>query len=55
MIGGFQTPMEKEYLRLLLRGSQPVVICPAPCIENMRVPIEWRPAFYEERLLILSP
>ena len=28
VIGGFQTPMEKECLRLLLRGSQPVVVCP---------------------------
>ena len=32
VIGGFQTPMEKECLRLLLRGSQPVVICPARSI-----------------------
>ncbi len=38
VIGGFQTPMEKECLRLLLRGRQPVVICPARGIENMRVP-----------------
>ena len=28
VIGGFQTPMEKECLRLLLRGEQPVVVCP---------------------------
>ena len=55
VIGGFQTPMEKECLRLLLRGRQPVVICPARSIENMRIPIDWRPAFEEERLLILSP
>ena len=55
VIGGFQTPMEKECLRLLLRGRQPVVICPARSIENMRIPIEWRPAFEEERLLVLSP
>ena len=55
VIGGFQTPMEKECLRLLLRGEQPVVICPARSIENIRIPIEWRPAFEEERLLVLSP
>ncbi len=29
VIGGFQIPMERECLRLLLRGTQPVVICPA--------------------------
>ena len=55
VIGGFQTPMEKECLRLLLRGSQPVVVCPARGIENMRVPRDWRPAISHGRLLVLSP
>ena len=55
VIGGFQTPMEKECLRLLLRGSQPVVVCPARGIENMRIPRDWRPALDEGRLLVLSP
>ena len=54
VVGGFQTPMEKECLRLLLRGSQPMVICPARGIEKMRVPRDWRPALNEGRLLILS-
>ncbi len=54
VIGGFQTPMEKECLRLLLRGSQPVVVCPARGIEKMRVPRDWRPALEEGRLLVLS-
>ena len=55
VIGGFQTPMEKECLRLLLRGTQPVVICPARSIENMRIPADWRLALAEGRLLVLSP
>lgn len=55
VVGGFQTPMEKECLRLLLRGSQPVVICPARGIENMRIPRDWRPALDAGRLLIISP
>ena len=55
IIGGFQTPMEKECLLLLLRGSQPVVVCPARGIDNMRVPRDWRPALDQDRLLILSP
>ena len=55
VIGGFQTPMEKECLRLLLRGSQPVVVCPARGIEKMRIPHDWRIALDQERLLILSP
>ena len=55
VIGGFQTPMNEECLRLLLRGIQPVILCPARSIENMRIPAHWRPALEEERLLALSP
>ena len=55
VIGGFQTPMERECLRLLLRGSQPVIVCPARGIERMRIPRDWRPALDAGRLLILSP
>ena len=55
VIGGFQTPMERECLRLLLRGRQPVVVCPARGIDNMRTPREWRPALDEGHLLVLSP
>ena len=29
VIGGFHSPMEKECLRILLRGPQPVIVCPA--------------------------
>ena len=55
VIGGFQTPMERECLRLLLRGAQPVVVCPARGIDNMRIPRDWRPALDGGRLLVLSP
>ena len=55
VIGGFQTRMEKECLRLLLRGAQPVVVCPARGIEHMRVPRDWRPALDDGHLLFLSP
>ena len=55
IIGGFQTPMEKECLRLLLRGEQPVVVCPARGIDNMRIPHDWRPALHDGHLLVLSP
>ncbi len=54
VIGGFQTPMERECLRLLLRGSQPLVVCPARGIDNMRIPRDWRPALDDGRLLVLS-
>ena len=55
LIGGFHSPMEKEFLDLLLRGTARVVVCPARSIEHMLVPREWRPAVAEGRLLILSP
>ena len=55
MIGGFHTPMEKECLEVLLRGQQPVVICPARTIERLRLPINWRKPYDQGRLLVLSP
>lgn len=35
VIGGFHSPMEKECLALLLRGRQPIVVCPAHGLEEM--------------------
>jgi hypothetical protein len=55
MIGGFHSPMEKECLDLLLRGKQPVVVCPARSIEGMRIPGTWKRPVDEERMLVLSP
>ena len=55
VIGGFHSPMEKECLSLLLRGTQPVIICPARSIERMRLPAEWKIPLAEGRLLLLSP
>jgi len=55
VISGFQSPMEKECLDLLLRGQQPVVICPARSIEQMRLPGNWRTPLDEDRLLVCSP
>ena len=54
-IGGFQTPLERECLRLLLRGAQPVVVCPARSIHHMRILRAWRAALDDGRLLVLSP
>lgn len=55
VIGGFHSPMENECLRLLLRGTQPVVICPARSLEGMRLPKVWRGPLAEGRMLVLSP
>jgi len=55
VISGFHSPMEKECLEFLLRGEQPIVICPARGIEGMRLPMKWRKGISENRLLLLSP
>ena len=53
-IGGYHSPVEKECLRVLLRGSQPIILCPARSIENMRLSPVWKGALAEGRLLLLS-
>lgn len=53
--GGFQSPLEKDGLDFLLRGRQPVVVCPARSIDGLRLPAAWRAALDDGRLLILSP
>jgi predicted Rossmann fold nucleotide-binding protein DprA/Smf involved in DNA uptake len=55
VIGGFHSPMEKECLAVLLRGVQPVIVCPARSIEDLRLPSEWREPLDVGRLLLLSP
>jgi predicted Rossmann fold nucleotide-binding protein DprA/Smf involved in DNA uptake len=55
VIGGFHSPIEKECLRILLRGKQPIIICLARAIETMRIPPECRAAFDAGRILFLSP
>lgn len=55
VISGFHSPIEKDCLDLLMRGKQPIVICPARGIETMRIPKSWRAPIQENRLLILSP
>jgi predicted Rossmann fold nucleotide-binding protein DprA/Smf involved in DNA uptake len=52
---GFQSPMERECLAFLLRGNQPIIICPARSIDDMRVPATWKGPLCEERLLVISP
>ena len=55
VVSGFQTPIERECLALLLRGEQPVVVCPARGIAGMRLPQEWQEPIAAGRLLVVSP
>jgi predicted Rossmann fold nucleotide-binding protein DprA/Smf involved in DNA uptake len=55
VISGFHSAMERECLNILLKGKQPVIICPARSIEGMRIRAEYEEPLKEERLLFLSP
>ncbi len=54
VIGGFHSPAEQECLTILLRGKQPVIVCPARSIEGMRIKKEYKQSLEEGRLLKLS-
>jgi predicted Rossmann fold nucleotide-binding protein DprA/Smf involved in DNA uptake len=55
IISGFHSPVEKECLKILLRGNQPIIICPARSIEKMRISKEWTEGTESGRILIISP
>ena len=55
VISGFHLPIEQDCLHILLRGKQPIIICPARAIEAMRIPTECRAAFDAGRVIFLSP
>lgn len=55
VVSGFHSPMEQECLRILLKGTQPIIICPARSIETMRIPADWKPHIEKGRMLIISP
>ena len=55
VIGGFHSPMEQECLNILLKGKQPIILCPARSIENMRIKNAFKKPIKEGRFLILSP
>jgi predicted Rossmann fold nucleotide-binding protein DprA/Smf involved in DNA uptake len=55
VIGGFHSPIERECLRILLSGTEPIVICPARDIERIRIRKEYKKPLEEGRLLFLSP
>ena len=53
VISGFHSPVEKEGLKILLRGTSPVVVCPARSLPK-RIPPEWQVPLSEGRMLVLS-
>ena len=55
VVSGFHSPIEKDCLDILLKGVQPIVVCPARSIARMRIPSDWKKPIDAGRLLILSP
>jgi hypothetical protein len=55
VISGFHSPVERDCLRILLRGKSPVVVCPARSLDGYRLPAEWKTGLELGRLLLLSP
>jgi predicted Rossmann fold nucleotide-binding protein DprA/Smf involved in DNA uptake len=54
VISGFHSPGERDCLSVLLRGNQPIIICPARSFTKMRIRTEYRKPLDEGRLLLLS-
>ena len=55
IVSGFHAPIEKDCLDILLKGTQPIVVCPARGIARMRIARAWKKPIDMGRLLILSP
>jgi predicted Rossmann fold nucleotide-binding protein DprA/Smf involved in DNA uptake len=55
VIGGFHSPMERECLRTLARGSAAVAWCLAKQLDRFSVPADFTDLFDAQRLLVISP
>lgn len=55
VISGFHTPIERDVLRILLRGSAQVIQVLARALDGARLPAALRGAEKEGRALIVSP
>lgn len=54
IVSGFQSPLEKESLKFLLKGSVRLVACPARSAVGMRIPAAWKKPIADGRLTIRS-
>jgi predicted Rossmann fold nucleotide-binding protein DprA/Smf involved in DNA uptake len=55
VISGFHTPVEQDCLKILLRGTQPIIHCPARSLHKIRLSQKQKQAIGENRLLLVSP
>jgi len=55
IVSGFHSPIEKDCLSILLRGSDPIIIVQAHRLSTSRLPVDWQKAIDAGRLLLVSP
>jgi hypothetical protein len=55
VLGGFHSPMEKQFLEILLVRHVPAVVCVPRPLSGMRIPACWGTPLAEGCLLVLSP
>ena len=53
-MSGFHSPVEKEWLRVLLEARQNIIISVARSLTKLRVPAQWQESLDSDRLLIVS-
>ena len=54
VISGFHSPIEKECLKILLRGHNSIIVCPARSLDGMRIPSAWKAPIERGDMLLLS-
>ena len=54
IVSGFQSPLEQESLKFLLKGSVRLIVCPARSAVGMRIPAEYKKSIAEGRLTVRS-
>jgi predicted Rossmann fold nucleotide-binding protein DprA/Smf involved in DNA uptake len=55
IVSGFHSPIEKDCLPVLLRGSDPIIIVQAHRLSTTRLAAEWQKGINAGRLLLMSP
>jgi predicted Rossmann fold nucleotide-binding protein DprA/Smf involved in DNA uptake len=55
VIGGFHSTVERELLRVLLRGTNSIIVVPARGLTPYRIPPDFQSALESGRLLLLTP
>ena len=55
VVGGFHSPVERECLNILLRGTGRIIVCPARSLEGIRMRAELKASIDQGRTLFLSP